>query len=206
MRHAWVVLLAAAGAACEEESNVAIQDEEVCIDGRDGIRYCIDVYEAARSDANASQAGNDDDGRPRSTPGRLPWTEVTWFEAQGICGRAGKRLCTEAEWLDACDGVVGTGGSTYTYGDALDEPSCNVDGQGPEPGGTRSTCISAFDVFDLSGNVWEWIGPAAGDAVLVGGGFPSSREHRCTSRTDTLAARDPNLSSPEFGFRCCRDP
>ncbi len=193
-------VLAALG--CGEEPIVQMPDREVCLERRDGNRYCIDVFEASRSDATSTSAGVDDEGRTVSLPDRLPWTEVTWLTARDACARKSKRLCRLDEWLDACDGVVGEEGRTFVYGDTADSSLCNTDGEPIEPGGSRTTCVALTGTLDQSGNVWEWTGETLGAAAARGGSFRSSQTHRCDSELPGASATDTNI---EVGFRCCRD-
>jgi hypothetical protein len=58
-------------------------------------------YEASRPDATAAGQGTDA-GWACSRPGALPWTNVTWPQAQDACEAIGARLCTEAEWEYTC--------------------------------------------------------------------------------------------------------
>ena len=68
------------------------------------------AYEATRYDANGTNYGFDSTRRPCSVAGRQPWSNVTKEEAQAACGKIGTgwRLCTAAEWLDACNGSGNT--------------------------------------------------------------------------------------------------
>ncbi len=192
--------------ACgEEDPNIGSPDKEVCLTRDDGAtRYCIDTYEAARSDATATAVGTDSGSPPRSLDGRLPWVSLTWSEARAACELRGRRLCERDEWLDACDGLSGTGGAVFTYGDTVSTETCNTSGLGPEATGTRGGCKSTFEVFDLSGNVREWTGNVKAAAAARGGSFRSSMTHECTSG-DTAQVQSPDMGSAEVGFRCCRD-
>lgn len=198
------LLVTCALVACEDTAEVAVGNDESCLTGRDGNRYCIDRFEASRFDASVDREGTDE-GEPRTLPARRPWTNVTWFQAQDACRRAGKRLCSRAEWEDACDGVVGDGGTRFTYGDVEDDTVCNVTGGSPVATGSFEGCVSVFDTSDQSGNVWEWTGETSDDALALGGSFRSSIQHRCTSGSQirVFGLRE---ESDELGFRCCRDP
>ena len=56
-------------------------------------------YEASRPDA---LLGNQLETHACSTTGRLPWTNVTYDQAEVACGNINARLCTEAEWQQMC--------------------------------------------------------------------------------------------------------
>jgi formylglycine-generating enzyme required for sulfatase activity len=204
-------LIAAAGlglagaTACEDEVQL-IQDDQVCIEKADGSFYCIDVYEAARIDASRTDQGTSDEGAV-SLRGRLPWTNLEWADARAACERAGKRLCTVEEWEDACDGQVGEGGNLYPYGDEVMDGVCVTEltqNDDPLPTGSRDGCVSDFGVYDLGGNVWEWVGTTLDDAQVIGGGVNSDLRHRC----DRLRIGQPFGVTEEdelLGFRCCSD-
>lgn len=190
---------------CGADEQFASRDEEVCLTRRDGAGYCIEVYEASRRDATATDAGSDDDAGPRSLPDRLPWTDITWEAARELCRKKGRRLCDRDEWIDACDGQVGESeGLVYTYGNDLDASRCNVGGAGVSAGGSFPVCLSPGGTLDQSGNVWEWTGNSLAVAAVRGGGWRSSQTHRCVDG-DSTQIFAPTETSNDLGFRCCRD-
>lgn len=104
----------------------------------------------------------------------LPVVCVDWCDAHAYCKGVGKRLCgkiggganpyadyadtTKSEWFAACS----RGGSkTYTWGNAYNAEACNggelSTDHVPVAVGSLSTCQSYAGVYDLSGNVWEWV-------------------------------------------------
>jgi hypothetical protein len=88
---------------------------------------CVDRYEASRQDATATSAGSDE-SVAASRAGVLPWyvnpmSEAAFATFRAACAAAGKRLCGEAEWLDACQGP--TRRTRYFFGDGWDPAACN---------------------------------------------------------------------------------
>jgi formylglycine-generating enzyme required for sulfatase activity len=85
--------------------------------------FCIDRYEASRPDATASSPGTQT-GAARCAAGVIPWTTwpLTQADAATACALAGKRLCSAAEWQQACSGPQQT---IYGYGNLYDPTICN---------------------------------------------------------------------------------
>jgi formylglycine-generating enzyme required for sulfatase activity len=106
-----------------------------------------------------------------------PVEQVSWEEAVEFCRKLSARpeenaagrtyhLPTEAEWEYACRG--GANSSTpFFFGDSLSSTQANFDGNYPYGGADtgpylqRTTPVgsyqpSAFGLFDMHGNVWEW--------------------------------------------------
>lgn len=158
--------------------------------------FCIDRYEAAIAGGSAV-----------STRFAQPARGVTHGEASAACEAAGKRLCTAIEWGSACGGEADL---TYPYGDVYEAGACNgydaLRGDTVESGALLERCVSAFGVYDLSGNVWEWNSTAYLDGSrrgLVGGSFRSNENGlRCITE-DNYAL--PDEANDAFGFRCCKD-
>ncbi len=184
--------------------------------------YCIDRYEASRPDATTWSSGTDS-STPLSVASVMPWLNVSLQDAADACGRAGKRLCTSAEWEIACRGPDAT---VYSYGDTYDPQVCNgidafcrcgagsacedadpcpyahcydVCGAdfGPKPTSSFPGCVSGYGVVDINGNVWERVqgGTARGGAYNC----PDSEKfHECSFVADWGTSARTN-----FGFRCC---
>lgn len=115
-------------------------------------------------------------------------------DAREACAARGMRLCTRKEWRRAC---MGPGGLRYPYGERFDPYACATRAMGIRPSGSQLRCRSAYGVYDLSGNAWEW----THNALVMGGGDQADAfEARCASQ------RDPRMLDEPVGaaVRCCR--
>lgn len=151
-------------------------------DGDGAVRFCIDRWESVVDGDLGSANQYEEDARvttasARSAAGELPNTGVTFDQARLVCANTSvldadgvkvgnKRLVRSDEWEDAGDGVWGEGGALYPYGNTWMEGVCNVpdtSGQPTQeselPAGSMPECVSAFGVYDLIGNLWEWTDP-----------------------------------------------
>jgi protein-disulfide isomerase/uncharacterized membrane protein len=187
------------------------------------LDFLIDTFESSLS-VEGSTA--------KALQGRhlIPATQMSWYAASEACAAAGKRMCTEAEWLAACQSAEpvdddGNGqfaddmveGNSYPYADYHSPGRC-WDGheRGSQCGeekdqpcrpvytGELPGCVTPGGVYDLTGNVEEWVGESPERAVLLGGAFDTSDDHaRCYRRNDTYG---PGFANVRTGFRCCQTP
>ena len=112
-------------------------------------------------------------------PGEVdhPVRGVLWDQAAAYCGWLNKRLPGEAEWEAAGRGT-GPEARLYPWGN---DPSANGQTSGfPDEDtyaiGTLSFNKSPYEVYDLVGNVWEWVGEpyaasSEGTRFMHGGRF-----------------------------------
>ena len=124
-----------------------------------------------------------------------PVVGISWYEAYAFCQWAGGHLPTEAQWEKAARGTDST--NYWPWGSVWDASKCNSNyNTVPDtfayssPVGLFSAGQSPYGVYDMAGNIWEWVndwyqgnyysvspgsnpaGPATGTfRVLRGGGF-----------------------------------
>jgi formylglycine-generating enzyme required for sulfatase activity len=119
--------------------------------------------------------------------GRQPVINVSWDDAQHyvawLSSMTGKhyRLLSEAEWEYAAHAGSIT---AYSWGDKIGEGNANCDGCGSkwdnrQPAPVGSFLPNSFGLYDMHGNVWEWVedclhndyrgAPDDGSAWTVGG-------------------------------------
>jgi hypothetical protein len=81
-----------------------------------------------------------------------PVRAITFDWASAYCTSLGKRLPTEIEWEVAAGGPDG---SKYAWGD--DVAAVTLPAKGTHAVMSIPASKSALGVFDLTGNVWEWV-------------------------------------------------
>jgi formylglycine-generating enzyme required for sulfatase activity len=155
-------------------------------------------------------------------------------QAAAACAQAGKRLCTLTEWLAACQGpngwtypygnsymagacnegratnpvndCFGSGSNVFTYSN-MNSPCCDDQPNTVAPGGSFPRCRSYFDIYDLHGNLHEWVDAttATGNGIFKGGFFVDATINGPGCRYATTAHAK-TYHDYSTGFRCCANP
>lgn len=146
-----------------------------------------------------------------------PVVFVTWEQADAFCTFEGKRLPTEAEWEFAAGGPDEL---QWPWGSAFDATLSAASAGDTQPIDAYPDGVSPFGIFNMAGNVGEWvadryarytaeaqtdpIGPEAGNArVFRGGSFGNTdRTFYTTTRRFNQGQR---FFIEDIGFRCAAD-
>lgn len=178
-------------------------------------RACIDRFEAPNE------------------VGKKPLRMQSALDGEAHCRERGKRLCDEDEWVRACEGSKSR---PFPYGAKYEAARCNDDGKfiapswktlakwpsepakkeverldQSEPSGARSGCVSEEGVFDLTGNVGEWVLRTRENETNHGHVVKGCFWGRCFRPPHTPSCEYVNFAHPsgwrsyELGFRCCKE-
>jgi hypothetical protein len=154
----------------------------------------------------------------------LPVASVDWCDARAFCEWANKRLCGKIgggpliydestdsganQWYRAC---AGTNGAIYPYGFNFVAGHCNDESaqnyQAIAVGSLSECRPAASAVFDITGNVIEWIDLCEAsetdqtDQCQVRGG--SYISNNLQARCNTVPTLDRDALGAPVGFRCC---
>lgn len=134
-----------------------------------------------------------------------PMNCVDYFGAEQYCAYVAGRLCTEVEWLEACRGSEDR---AFPYGDVFDPQACNVQSAASSPVASHVSCEGGFaGLYDMAGNVYEWLADCKGTyCKFRGGGFHTNEPlERFTGCDGACAGNQKPLQSGTVGIRCCRD-
>jgi formylglycine-generating enzyme required for sulfatase activity len=193
--------------------------------------FYIDTYEVT----NALYKACEDDGvcePPQSSASktrqnyygnaefdRYPVIQVNWNQAKTYCEWRGARLPTEAEWEKA---ARGTDQRTYPWGEELEATFANFHWNVGDTTvvGSYERGKSPYGVYDMAGNVWEWVNSllapypysaederesleSDGLRIVRGGGWGQEGDNSVS--TSYRFAYDPSSTNIDLGFRCAMD-
>jgi formylglycine-generating enzyme required for sulfatase activity len=136
-----------------------------------------------------------------------PVRGVAWDQAVAYCAWKNKRLPNEAEWEAAGRGS-GPKPQLYPWGDdpTDDGNALNLPNENTYEVGSQFFNVSPSELYDMVGNVWEWVGEPygnipAGIKILRGGRFgnPVDLAYRLP------VAPDDTVYVQYAGFRCVAD-
>ncbi len=208
----------------KDNKDAAACPDDMVLVKRENSSFCVDRFEAP------------------NRQGEKPFVARTALEGEAYCKTQDKELCSDIEWEQACKGLRQTPfpyGPSYKEGVCNDDkvwrsPSwplvarynpANPDSNPAardhinylnqsEASGKRLGCVSDEGVFDLTGNVAEWVRntrkiPSNADGVVNGHNIKGCYWSKCyQNNRPSCAFTNPNHASGfrsyETGFRCCR--
>lgn len=193
-------------------------------------QQCVDARACHKPELTNSETRREYYGNPQYDD--YPVIFVSYTHAVSYCNWAGAKLPTEAQWEKA---ARGTGKDLFPWGNDLPDGNltnyCDVnctesyrdksndDGyRDTAPVGNYPTGKSPYGIYDMSGNVWEWVfdyfsagfyqesmyenprGPASSNTRVVRGG--SFMNDETGLRTVARYYQDPSRAKNFLGFRC----
>ncbi|HEY3358522.1 MAG TPA: SUMF1/EgtB/PvdO family nonheme iron enzyme [Polyangia bacterium] len=173
----------------------------------DELEVCIDRYEASHGPS----------GEALAVKGAMPWVFVSYAGAEAACELAGKRLCTEEEWVAAC---AGPQHNDYPFGYIYDPTACNgIDSPlgGLVPTGTAPRCEGGYSgIFDMGGNAMELTSACDGEGACkaYGGDYGADAYSMLCTAFNVASPHPPQAADGgaepagygSLGFRCCLAP
>lgn len=163
----------------------------------------------------------------------VPQAYISQVQASAACENAGKRLCTAEEFVRACRGpdpapfypyggrqhqkgvcnegkgsfvglVFGHDVQKWTYAN-FNDPQLNQLENGLAKTGAYDKCVSPERIFDMVGNLHEWVDEPAGprDRGHFRGGSYGDAELNGPGCLYVTSAHERTYHDHSTGFRCC---
>ena len=209
----------------------AVGMAHVAVEGKPA--YCIDRWENAVVEVAGKTQTAHPANKPVTKldvmavtkSGVTPQGYISKTEAESACKRAKKRLCTAAEWDRACrgktptlypygdekkDGYCNDSGkaavASYESSDAMNDPKINEAPNTVAPTGSFTHCRNAFGVYDMVGNLHEWVADVHdGTRGTFRGGYYQDTHINGDGCNYKTTAHDVAYHDYSTGFRCCSD-
>ena len=207
--------------------SMALIDGRFCIDRYEASLVDVLANGEERAHSPFTPVDLQQPVRAVTSPNVFPQGYISAVEAQRACTASGKRLCRVSEWGQACRGPEAR---SFGYADRREPGRCNDNGRNPvlslygrrftwttmnQPQlnqldgtlaktGEHTGCTNGYGVYDMVGNLHEWVADPSGtfyggyyqDVASVGHGAG------CGYVTTAHEARYHDYST---GFRCCAD-
>ena len=158
----------------------------------------------------------DDDLIPEIGSELKPVVNVSWYAARHYCNFIGKRLTSEAEWEMAVKAGIDEAYSIEGGLELLSDYAWFFQNSGGQVHNTAQKLSNPNGLFDVHGNVWEWVydwygpfpkiksknpqGPEFGKyRVLKGGSWKDAAKNL---RTSMRRDAHPKSTFDNVGFRC----
>ncbi len=137
---------------------------------------------------------------PKENTLDYPVVQVNWYDASLYALWAGKRLCTEEEWVYV---VKEAPDSEFPWGKNYIKNKANINTTRYQPVDSYAKGKTASGVFNMAGNIWEWTQSIPENFpenyVVKGGSFSYPASYAEASYQDALF---PHTKRYDLGFRC----
>lgn len=108
--------------------------------------------------------------------------------AGALYGEGDSPGCWASRTFTINSDISGVKAGTYSYIDVFDPHSTYA------------------GIYDMSGNLYEWVEDDNGEGIAIGGSFNSSKDAQLKCDEGSIdKSKDPSKPYPDVGFRCCRD-
>ncbi len=128
---------------------------------------------------------------------RLPVERVSWTAAKAYCDVIGMRLPTESEWEYAA-----YGGAEQPAQSSVEAVAWYGPNSSDQTHPVREKQPNEFGLYDMLGNVWEWVSDAGTiqeGHLIKGGSFYSAKSDL---RVAGRQGAPEDLKHRDIGFRC----
>jgi len=210
-----------------------VRIDDYCIDRWEA--YVVELYARGHESPHSPYEVVDDlVVRAKSAAGVVPQAYVSRVQSAKACANADKRLCTAREFVTACSGgdpntLYPYGGSTRKKGacnegkgsfvakafgqdfskrtyEEFNDPRLDQMPDGLAPTGSFPRCVSPEGVYDMVGNLHEWVDEEGGGHGRFRGGWYGDAENNGPGCFYVTSAHEPTYHDYSTGFRCCSDP
>ena len=207
-----------------------VKIERFCIDKYEA--YVVELRDDGEHPHSPYDVIGDLRVRAKVAPNVAPQAYISQVQAKSACAHAGKRLCKGEEHLRACRGKTEDfypyGGRVYKKGVCnegkgsfiaaahgmdfknrsyaeFNDPKLNQMENGLAKTGAFAQCVSPDGVYDLVGNLHEWVDEPSGNRGHFHGGWYGDAEQNGPGCHYVTSAHEITYHDYSTGFRCCAD-
>ena len=185
--------------------------------------FCMGKYEVTQEEWESVMGSNPSKFKSGHN---YPVEQVSWDDAQSyirkLNSKTGKnyRLPTEAEWEYAARGGGQSKGYKYSGSNILDNVAWHSGNSGSHTNPVGKKSPNELGIYDMSGNVWEWVsdwygsysaasqndpgGASSGSYRVLRGGSWNASAQGC--RVAYRSGNTPSLRNNSLGFRLVLSP